>query len=195
MRRASLIAVLLLALAGTVRAQPRPIPIVSDDVARDLLRLVAHEAGLDSPADADGIWAVWVRGAEREQMSIPAFARAYSRRAFAGTDREINQWAMELELDCSRPPSFRLPWAEPRRQPRHHRHDDARAGVVLPPRRDACLALVEHVRAVVAAPVTCEADDWGSAADYRARRDRGVHDVMVVCAPGARNLFSRRGGR
>jgi len=190
MRRASIVA-LILALACAVvpavlatlaRGQERDELQVPDDTLRDLVRIGAHEAGLDSPADLDGIWAVWVRGAEREEMSIDAFARAYSRRAFAGTDRAINQWAMELELDCGAPPSLHLPW------------DRARVGGEQP-RRDACLALVAHAREVVSSPLVCEADDWGSAADFRLMRARGGHPVMVACGPGARNLFSRRGGR
>lgn len=164
------------------RAQERDELHVHDDTLRDLVRITAHEAGLDSPADADGIWSVWVRGAEREGMSIDAFAHAYSRRAFAGTDRAINQWAMELELDCGAPPSLHLPW------------DRVRAGGEQP-RRDACLALVAHAREVVSSPLVCEADDWGNARDYERRRRLGYPTVMVSCAPGARNLFSRRGGR
>ena len=169
-----------------------PSHVVSDDVARDLLRLVAHEAGLDARPPGRR-WDLGRLGArrQREQMSIrPSPAPTRVAPSPARTARSTSgRWSSSSTARARRAPSA-VGRAAPAAAPSSPRR---RAPASCSPRRDACLALVEHVRAVVAAPVTCEADDWGAPPTTARARDRGVHDVMVVCAPGARNLFSPRG--
>lgn len=140
------------------------------DDALVLARVVAHEAGIDGAADVPGIYAVLRSGADRRGFTFQAMARAYSPRAHAGST--ARPWAMELGADCERPRGYPLPWT--------------------PARRAQCVALIDASRAAVAAPPTCDADDWGDARDHARARAAGRRFVLVDCGDGARNLFSRR---
>lgn len=143
-----------------------------DAIVLDVVRLTAHEAGVDSPADADGIYAAIVNGAAAHGLTPHAYARAHSRRFFRGTS--ARPWALALGLDCDRPAGFPARWSR---------------------YRPACLALVAHVRAIVGSPPVCLAETWGDARDHERARARGVCLRIVSCAPGARNLFSLPCGR
>lgn len=160
-------------------AQPPP---VDDATLLDLVRITAHESGLDSPGDVAGIWAVWVNGGAREHMSPRAFGHAYSHRFFAAP-RGINAWTAAIDLDCSRPRGFALRW------------DLARPSEQIS-RRDACTVLVAAAREAISHPPICDATDWGNAADHARARALGRHFVMVQCGelPTA-NLWSRRARR
>lgn len=150
-------------------------PPVDEQLVLDVVRLTAHEAGLDSLGDADGIYAVLVNGAAARGLGTHAFARTHSPRFFRGTS--ARPWALALTLDCARPRGFTASWDLPRGE-RLSRHD-------------ACVALVEHVRAIVAAPPICRAETWGSLEhDYARLRARGVCFVMDDCGSGALNGFS-----
>lgn len=143
---------------------------------RTLLAVVVHEGGVDAVGDVAGIYAVLVRGAARQHISPVAFAHRYSPRLFGGrTDRP---WAARLDTSCTRPRGFAGRWEQARAE-----------GVIS--RRDACLVLVERVRQVIAAPPTCDADDWGSDADMDRARRLGRRFEIVDCG-ASRNLFSRR---
>lgn len=117
-----------------------------DAFARVVVQVTAHEAGLDSLADADGIHATLVHGAERHGMTPVAFAHAYSPRLFRGTT--ARPWVLGLRLDCRRPSGYPLPWTA--------------LGARTVSRRDACLALAAHARELVAGAPRCDAEDWSA---------------------------------
>lgn len=166
-------------------ADVMPPPVADEQLIEDVVRLTAHEAGVDSLGDADGIYAVLITGARERSTTPSSFARAHSPRFFAGATSR--RWALELDMGCERPPSFRGRWAEPRA-------GGARSGTTS--RRDACLALVAHVREVVLSIPLCDAQTWGNRRDHERLTRRGIAYRLVVCsALPARNLFSRRIGR
>lgn len=116
---------------------PQPAGAQADTLVEDVVGLTMHEADGNLP-DADGIYAALVNGAARRGLSTHAFARLHSRRFFAGTT--ARPWARALRLDCARPRGYPGAWSR---------------------RRDACVALVEHVRAIVHAPPRVRGDDMG----------------------------------
>lgn len=173
MNRAAFVVGLFLTLFGASRCT---VVHAQDGLERTLLDVVVHEGGVDAIGDVEGIYAVIVRGAARQHISPVAFAHRYSPRLFGGrTDRP---WAARLDVSCARPRGFAGRWEQARAE-----------GVIS--RRDACLVLVERIRQVIAAPPTCDADDWGDFADHERARALGRRFVMVDCGD-ARNLFSRR---
>lgn len=161
----------LLAFLAMRSCMGEPVHAQDDErTAWAVVVVTTHEAGLDSLADADGIHAALVHGAERHGMSPHAFARAYSPRLFGGVTSR--SWVLGMRLDCRRPRDFRLPWSAPR------------GG--MPSRRDACTALVAHVRELVAAGPRCDADDWSAP-----WVELGSWLVPVDCGDTA-NQFARR---
>lgn len=153
-------------------AQPR-----LEREALALHRITAHEATRFTLADADGIYSVIRHAAEHLSVPFLAAARAESPLFFAGRPGDMNAWTATLTLECERPPAFRATWV---RIP---------VGWTVS-RRDACLALAAHVRAIVGGPAICDATEWGSEADYERRREQGCTWTPVDCGPG-RNRFSR----
>ena len=170
------VALAVLAVAGIVRAC-YAVPVeaqASDALVSDVVRLAFHES-VDPYADAPGIHAVLLNGAARRGVSPHAYARSHSPRFFAGTS--ARPWALAITLTCERPRGYAGSWTLPRGD--------------RPSWQTVCLATVAHVRAL--REPACEAETWGSHADYAGGRFAAEHarDVFCDCGPGARNLFSR----
>ncbi len=159
-----------------LRACGVPAPVeAQDEDATMLLRICAHESTTFSLDDCAGIHAVIVNDARG--LSFAASARAHSRRFFGGQPGEMNAWTARLSTSCERPRGFSLRW------------DEAPVGWTVS-RRDACLALAAHVRALLDAAPRCEARQWGSPQDAARRRAEGCTWTPVSCGE-TRNVFMR----
>ena len=147
------------------RAQPR------EDEAVAIARLVVHEAGLDGIGDAPAIVAVLRNSGARVSMRPAAFARIYAPRFSRGASSRA--WVYRLDAEGS----------------------DPHAGIRWPLYRERWLAILDVVRAALAADgVACEASDWGSRADMARRAAQGRRFRVVDCG-ATRNVYSVRGGR
>ena len=140
----------LLSRCSHASAQP-------DDVM--IARLVVHEAGLDSPADADAIVAVLLNGAARHEMTPRAFARAYAPRF----TRRLTSRPWVHRLDA--------------------RGTDPRAGVRWSLYRARWLALVTRCGVALLLPPVCAATDWSSPSHRRRRVSEGRAFAPVDCGP------------
>jgi hypothetical protein len=133
-------------------------------------RLVVHEAGWQSPADADAIAAVVLNGAARTGMTPARYALVYAPRFAAGTTGRA--WVHRLDA-AGHDPRLAINWQL---------------------HRPLWLALIERCRAALRSPPICAATDWSSPSHMRRRLRRGAAFRVVDCGLTV-NVFAVRGVR
>lgn len=166
-----------------------------------LARLCVSEAGWECFESGDGlaIHEVILRGAAMQDISYPAYARAYARRLFGARPHDVPRlrWVGQLTEECDRPED----WPETATTRRSDGTIDVHPHPAWSNYRERCLVVMARAAQVVADHTVDNVDswsvclrpvhDWGGWMD-RARAER-IGLVEVDCGDTRNDFYCRPG--